>query len=297
MDDILKIQEEQATEIPKPELEEQKAKTNVWIKSLSSLALYLIIGFFFFDKNWILVLIYKDLGIFFIPLMGAYVSGKKQEVSQQQSAVILLAGPVPGIILGTILHFIALHYEIKILEVTATILVYLNLLNLFPVYPLDGGQLLYRLFLDETNIFGKIFVVISAAILSYFAIKISFYPLLLFPALMISRMIGDIQHERIVSKIEAEGVDLIKTYDELSVEEYWKVRNVIIRHYSNLKDVPPSPPYLISPKEDQVIMAIQNLLQRSITQDLSLAEKIIILIVWLGCFAVPVLLNLHLRFY
>ena len=34
---------------------------------------------------------YNDLGIFFIPMMGAYVSGSKREVSQRESAVILLA--------------------------------------------------------------------------------------------------------------------------------------------------------------------------------------------------------------
>ena len=49
---------------------------------------------------------YKDLGIFFIPLLGAYVSGSKREVSQKQSAIILLAGPLPGIIIGIALYLI-----------------------------------------------------------------------------------------------------------------------------------------------------------------------------------------------
>lgn len=317
MENLFPIQEMQASELPKPELEEPKAKMNVWLKSISSLALYLIIGYFFLNKDWILVLIltavvifhefghffamkiynYKDLGIFFIPLMGAYVSGKKQEVSQLQSAIILMAGPVPGILAGIILHFLALYFEVRILEITAGILIYLNLLNLLPVYPLDGGQLMHRLFLDDTKIFGKIFVIVSALLLAYFAIRINFYPLLLFPVLMISRMIGDIQHDRITTKIEAEGFDLMKTYEELSAEEYWKIRNMVINYYPQLKDVNPSPPYTISPKEDQVIIIIQNLLQRSIIQDLSVIEKIVILLIWLCCFATPFLLNLPFRFF
>src|SRR5881394_398506 len=105
---------------PKPEPEEKKR--NVWIRSISSLALYLLIAYYFFSANWILVLIltgivvfhelghflamkiydYKELGIFFIPLLGAYASGTKREVSQKQSAIILLAGPMPGIFLGII---------------------------------------------------------------------------------------------------------------------------------------------------------------------------------------------------
>jgi hypothetical protein len=50
---------------------------------------------------------YKDLGIFFIPLLGAYVSGSKREVSQKESAIILLAGPLPGIVLGAVFFYLA----------------------------------------------------------------------------------------------------------------------------------------------------------------------------------------------
>lgn len=303
--------------LPKPELEEPKAKMNVWLKSLSSLALYLVIGYFFFNKNWTLVFVltgvvifhelghffamkfykYQDLGIFFIPLMGAYVSGTKQEISQRQSAVILMAGPVPGILVGIIFHILAQSYDNYMLEMSAWILIYLNILNLLPVYPLDGGQLLHRLFLDNFNIIGKIFVVISAAALAYFAIKINFYPLLLFPALMFMRMITEIKHERLSAKIEAEGIDLMKSYEDISAEEYWQIRNLLIKYHPPLKDVAFSPPYEISPKEDQVIAVIQNLLQRSITQDLSIAGKLFILIIWVGCFLAPLYLGLPLRFF
>src|SRR5436190_20925543 len=74
---------------PKPELENKKG--NVWVRSIMSLALYLLIGYYFFSANWILLLIltgivmfhefghflamkafhYKELGIFFIPLLGS----------------------------------------------------------------------------------------------------------------------------------------------------------------------------------------------------------------------------------
>lgn len=314
MDQTIPIEDEKPLEIPKPELEEPKTKINVWLKSLSSLALYLIVGYFFFRHNWILVLVltavvifhelghffamklykYQDLGIFFIPLMGAYASGKKQEVSQTQSAIILLAGPVPGIILGLLFHFIAVGQDVYFLEKVAWILIFLNLLNLLPVYPLDGGQLLHRLFLDDYNILGKIFVIISAGLMSWIAITSGFYPLLFFPFMMMSRFFGDIQHERIVKKIEAEGVDLMKSYEELSPEEYWQIRNAIIKHYPQFKDLKPSPPYEISAKEDQIINIMQGLMQRSLLQDLSLAGKFLILVIWIACFAAPFVLSLSI---
>ena len=299
-------------EIPKPELEEPKNKMNAWLKSLGSLALFLVVGYFFFRHNWSWVMIltavvvfhelghffamkvykYQDLGIFFIPLMGAYVSGKKQEVSQKQSAIILLAGPLPGIILGLLSHFIAAQTDIYFFEKLAWLLVFLNLLNLLPVYPLDGGQLLHRLFLDDYNILGKIFVIISAGLMIWVAISSEFYPLLFFPFMMVSRMIGDLQHERIEKKIEAEGIDLMKTYEDLTPEEYWKIRNAVIKYYPQFKDVTPAPPYEISSKEDQIITTIQGLLQRSLTQDLSIAGKFLIIVIWIASFAAPFFLDL-----
>ena len=311
MDQPIHIPGEIPVEIPKPELEQPKRRSNVWLKSLGSLAFFLVIGYFFFRQDWMLVLVltavvifhelghfvamkiyhYQELGIFFIPLMGAYVSGKKQEVSQKQSAIILMAGPLPGIFLGIILYFLSTQFELDFLQKIAWILILLNVFNLLPVYPLDGGQLLHRLFLDNYNILGKIFVILSVALMSWVAISSGFLFLLFFPFMMISRMFGDLQHERIEKKVEAEGIDLMKSYEELTAEEYWRIRNAVIKYYPQFKDVNPSPPYEISPKEDQIITTIQGLLQRSLTQDLSLTGKFLILVIWIGSFLAPFLIK------
>src|SRR6187549_3736273 len=319
MDQILPADNENPIEIPKPELEEPKSSRYVWLKSLGSLGFFLVIGYFFFRRfsgdsysaialvivltgvvvfhelgHFVAMKIYKyrDLGMFFIPLLGAYVSGKKQEVSQKQSAIILLAGPVPGIFLGILLHFLSIHLELDFLNTVAWILIYLNVLNLLPVYPLDGGQLLHRLFLDDYNILGKIFVILSVVLMSWVAISSGYLFLLLFPFMMISKMIGDLQHERIEKKIEAEGIDLMKTYEEITPEEYWRIRNAVIKYYPQFKDVNPAPPYEISSKEEQIITTIQGLLQRSLTQDLSIGGKILILVIWVASFAAPFFLDI-----
>lgn len=311
MDQPIPIPGERTPEIPKPELEEPKNRANVWLKSIGSLAIFLILGYLFFQRQWIFILVltgivifhelghfiamkiykYQDLGIFFIPLLGAYVSGTKQEVSQKQSAIILLAGPIPGIFLGIILYIIYQNTDIPFLEGVAKILIFLNVLNLLPVYPLDGGQLLHRLFLDDNNILGKIFVILSAALMSWIAVSSGFYFLLFFPLMMIGRMIGDFQHERIEKKIEGEGIDLMKSYEEITPQEYWRIRNAVIKHYPQFKDVNPAPPYEISAKEEQIITTIQGLLQRSIIQDLSLGGKFLILVIWLGFFLAPFIIK------
>jgi hypothetical protein len=105
-------------------------------------------------------------------------------------------------------------------------------------------------------------------------------------------MVGDLQHERIEKKIEAEGINLMKTYEELTPEEYWRIRNAVIKYYPQFKDVNPAPPYEISSKEEQIITTIQGLLQRSLTQDLSIAGKILIIVIWIASFAAPFFLDI-----
>jgi stage IV sporulation protein FB len=310
---------------PKPPADEPKSRSSVWLRSASSLALYLAIGYYFFNQNWTLVLVltavvffhelghflamkfynYTELGIFFIPLVGAYASGKKKEVSQLQSAIILMAGPVPGIIIGTLLTVTASHLtsdfeQLYLLQRIAWILIFLNLLNLLPIYPLDGGQLLNRLFLDNSQLISKIFLLLSIAGLIWFALfgmQRPYYPLLIIPFFLLSRIFTDFQFDKLTKKIEDDGVDLNTTYEEISDKDYWRIRNILIRHHASLRDVAEAPPYEYSPKEEQIKNLLQNLLQRTIVQDISIAGKIIIVLIWAGCFAAPLLIGLPVSLF
>ena len=57
------------------------------------------LGHFLFMKKFG----YTNVKMLFIPLMGAFVEGKKEEYHQKESLIVLLAGPIPGIILGLFL--------------------------------------------------------------------------------------------------------------------------------------------------------------------------------------------------
>jgi tetratricopeptide (TPR) repeat protein/Zn-dependent protease len=81
---------------------------------------------------------YRDVRIFFIPFFGAAASGRMHGVARWKEGVVLLAGPMPGIIAGVALlatGATGLAYEV------ATMLIYVNAFNLLPIVPLDGGQL------------------------------------------------------------------------------------------------------------------------------------------------------------
>lgn len=303
-----------------PKFEKPDRQTNIWLRSLISLTFYLIIGYYIFPSYKILLLItaivmihelghffamkffrYKDLGIFFIPLLGAYVSGSKREVSQKESAIILLAGPLPGIIIGLLFYLFFKNDPQLVLGgisfwTISLAFILLNLINLLPVYPLDGGQLLNRVFLDEESWVSKIFVFVSIGFLIWFALfgaSKPFYALLLFPLMMILRMFGDTKLKSLEKKIEHSEINMDKSYDELSDEDYWKIRNILIEEHPTFKDVDPAPPYEYSSKEEKIMTTIQSLLHRHLIQDLSLFGKMFIILIWAAAFVAPWFLEMY----
>ncbi len=88
---------------------------------------------------------YRNLRMFFIPLFGAAVTGRHWNVPGWKKAIVSLAGPVPGILLGTGLTVIGLATQRPWLTEAAFFLMLINGFNLLPVLPLDGGHVLHAL--------------------------------------------------------------------------------------------------------------------------------------------------------
>lgn len=302
-----------------PKYRKQPRPAAIWLKSMISLALYLVLGYYVFHSFTVLAIItaivifhelghffamkyyrYNDLGIFFIPLLGAYVSGSKREVSQIESAVILLAGPLPGILLGILLYWLDQHsasgiffYHIPLSKI-AGLMIFVNMLNLLPLYPLDGGQLLNRVFFDEEGWLSKIFVFLSAALMGWLAWKFNFYPLLIIPALMLLRLRTDSKFTTIDKRIESEAINADVSYEDLSDEDYWKIRDILVTEHPSFRDLPAGPPYEYSEKEEKIMTAIQSLLHRHLIQDMPVIGKIITLLIWIAAFAAPWLLQMEI---
>jgi len=294
---------------------------SVWLRSLVSLGLYLVLGFYIFKRLEMLLLItaiviihelghffamkyyrYNDLGIFFIPLLGAYVSGTKREVSQKESAVILLAGPLPGILFGIVFHLLyendpSLEIAYISYERIAQLFIFLNLINLLPVYPLDGGQLLNRVFLDEEGWISKLFVYLSAALMVWLAWKLDFWLLVIFPIMMVFRLQSDTKFTAVEKRIEAEGINADVSYNDLPDADYWKIRQILIEEHPGFKDVSPAPPYTYSPKEEKIMTTVKSLLHRHLIQDLSIVGKVFILLICLAAFASPWLIGMDMSFF
>lgn len=77
----------------------------------------------------------------FIPLIGAIVNMKRHPRDAETEAYIAMGGPVLGSIGALIALLIGWQWDIPLFMALAYIGVLLNLLNLLPIQPLDGGKI------------------------------------------------------------------------------------------------------------------------------------------------------------
>lgn len=287
-------------------------------RSLFSLILYLLAGYWLLNDLHNLILItlvlllhegghfiamrrvgYRDLGVFFLPLLGAYVSGTKRVVTQRESAFVLLAGPLPGILLGSALY-VGIEqgvvprttYDFNIMT-GVIFLVVLNGINLLPIYPLDGGQLLNRVFLDEEGWVSKGFVLLSAVLLTYMAIQYHILPLLIFPFLLLFRLWRSATDRKIERRIEDEGIETELDYDALPDVDYWRIRHILIEENASIRSLAAEHVDTYSPAETQIQQAVEAQLHRTLVQDLSVSAKVLIGLIWMSGLLVPLYLWLR----
>jgi Zn-dependent protease len=106
---------------------------------------------------------YRDVQMFFIPLLGAAVSASRTDAPAYQRTLVALAGPLPGILLGTGLAIVAVATEHQLVASAAILFLALNLLNLLPIPPLDGGHVLQETLLCRSRFLEAGVRVVAAA--------------------------------------------------------------------------------------------------------------------------------------
>lgn len=109
---------------------------------------------------------YRDTSMLFLPFLGALATARKDDATVTQKFWVSFAGPIPGLILGIGLA-IAIRggdYPAWMTE-ASWILIGLNLFNLLPVYPLDGGQIADLLVFSRVPLLGVVFKAVGVLLL------------------------------------------------------------------------------------------------------------------------------------
>jgi stage IV sporulation protein FB len=295
----------------KPEMMEQSSS---WTRSAFSLLLYMVLFYVLFDQNiayiaaiTVVVIIhelghllamkifnYSNVKIFFIPLIGAFTSGKKQEVSQKQLSIIILAGPLPGLIVACALYFVNKDMHSSTLKMLANCFLFINLFNLLPIYPLDGGRIIETLFFKQNYYIRLVFGIISIVLLAVIFASASTI-MVVVPIMMGIELFNESKNQRIRTILTSEHINYRREYNALSNKDYWLIRDCILFAYpKKFAGVQPGV-YQYSIIEPLMIQQVNTILQINMFNDLNVLKQILFLLVYLASIAVPLILfGLHI---
>ncbi len=290
----------------KPLIEKVKIKSN-WGLTFFSLVLFVGTFLFLFKDQirfvlfLILVLFIHEMGHFvfmklfkyenvrmlFIPLMGAFVQGSKEKYSQKESFYVISAGPFPGIWIGSALLVFASIYQQEWMLELSFLFLFLNVINLFPIDPLDGGQL-FKLYVNKKrDLFLMLFALFSSMLMIFVGWMIDSYIILAFGFLMGFKVRGFQRSHHLRKILDEKQIPYESTYDDLSNEHYAKIKEVLIEETPALKKF-----LSMSEENNDEFLAshVNSALLAPVSKDAGKAMKITIICLWLLSLTFPVYL-------
>lgn len=123
---------------------------------------------------------YRDVRMFFVPFLGAAVSGRRGSVAAWKDGVVLLLGPVPGVLLGALALLATVRWPMPPLVHLGETLLLVNAFNLLPLGGLDGGKLLLRVVFARHRYLELAFSALGALGLALVALGLRSFALGLF---------------------------------------------------------------------------------------------------------------------
>jgi stage IV sporulation protein FB len=288
---------------------------NALRRSLVSLFIYALLFYFLFDRNVVyiaavLVVIiihemghflfmklfnYSNVKIFIVPLLGAFTTGKKQQVSQWQLVLIILAGPIPGILAGCGLFLFNNTLQNENLTMLVNSFLVINLLNCLPFYPLDGGRLMETLFFKENYVIRLVFGIISIVALLFLFLFFFSPILIIIPALIALELFNEHKHQKIRDYLRQEKINYHTDYLSLPNKDYWLIRDCILFSFpKKYAGIAPGI-YQYSPVEPLIVQHINAVLQINLKLDLNAFKRILVLLFYIFIFVGPLLLILFNR--
>lgn len=223
---------------------------------------------------------YKELNMLFIPFLGAMVSGRKKEYSQIESSIMVLAGPIPGIVLGSFLLVSSWIEPSSFIIQLSVILILLNVVNLIPVEPLDGGQLVRILFFANFEYAQLIFIVTSSLAFMVLGVIVNSWLLIIFGLLLGLRIRN--RHKLYLIRKDMRDEDIVYelNYEDVSDENFIKIKDILHEHTPVLDEMKE---YSEEEEYNQMMARqVNGVLAPPTKRDASALFKILMLAIWLG---------------
>lgn len=293
--------------LPKPELIVDKK--NAMRKSFINLAIYVFIFAvilrieLIYGAALLIVLLFHELGhflamkffnysnpkLFTLPLLGSINADKEgNKITQRQMSIIILSGPLPGIIIGLLILLLNSHNPSERLEMLGNIFIGLNFFNLLPFMPLDGGRLLETLFTNHSYVIRIVFSVIAMAFLVLLAIEIANIFFLIIPATMIFELINETKNHRIREYLDEEHINYSTEYKNLPDKDYWLIRDCILLSFNKRYSMVTAGVHQYTIIESSLMQHVMAVLRTPIVSDLKIIGKLILILIFLAFLIAPI---------
>lgn len=170
----------------------------------------ILVGVLFFHEMGHLLAMkllgYRDVRMFFIPFLGAAVTGKSRSDSAIRSCFVSLMGPLPGVVAGVLFLFLYKLTNNFYLLKTAQIMLILNVFNLLPIMPLDGGRYVDVMFIRNRH-FRFVFALFGVACFTALAVSGTDIVLGIVAALSLVGALANLRINGVARRLLAEGMD------------------------------------------------------------------------------------------
>lgn len=232
----------------------------------------------------------KTQSLFFMSFLASLTKSFSPTSSQKKHVIINLMGPVPGILLGCGLFYLALVYppNVHLIEI-ALLFMAINMINLVPLDPFDGGRILEVLFFSQSDRAKMIFTLSSSLVMILSGIVTGIYPLVIFGFLMGLKVRGYQKSTHLHEELEEGAVDFKKEYRDLTNKEYWQIRSVFLTNNPRLKEMIPTG-YTLWENERLLMEQVRQLLRMEIKSNISIPLKVLIVLGLFVAIALPLFL-------
>lgn len=285
---------------PKPFLEKEEQRRGHIAVTIFSIVLFAMTFLLFFGQQIVFlielmaVLIIHEMGHFlmmkrfgyenvrmlFVPLMGAFVHGRKDEYRQKESILVILAGPLPGIALAVVFWFIGHQLNVLWMVEVALWSFLINAINLLPILPMDGGRLLNVLFFQRIELFQVVFAFVSSIAMIAFGFFFEHYLFMVFGFLMGFQVRSHHRRYLVHKSLRDSDVEYTTTYENLSDRAYHFIKKEVLEHTPGLRKFMENADEI----DTSLIVAgeVNNMLEPPLEKDAGLGYLMFIVFIWVA---------------
>jgi hypothetical protein len=177
---------------------------------------------------------------------------------------------------------VGVHFEQIYLIYAGVLFALINVMNLIPLDPLDGGQLLYLLFFDKKDALRLYFLLASSLFIIGTGLYFQNYIVVIFGFLLGLRVRAFQKIYGIHKTLREMDVEYVSTYDNLPDSDYNKIARVVLDHSTLAKKMSESG-VIHTPEFDEVMASeVNSVLEVPVKKDMSMTRRFIYLSLWFG---------------